>query len=102
MKPGERQRKDRKCEGYSNLQKRGETRLGKENAGRICCDLRASLVWWRFDIMLTEEEKRQLREEMKEAARKMDELFDKAKSKETDDETFHDDDDDSSARGDSV
>lgn len=52
--------------------------------------------------MLTEEEKRQLREEMKEAARKMDELFDKAKSKETDDETFHDDDDDSSARGDSV
>lgn len=53
-------------------------------------------------MKLTEKEKRQLREEMKEAARKMDELLDKMKSKETDDETFRDDDDDSSARGDSV
>lgn len=53
-------------------------------------------------MKLTEEEKRLLREDMNEAAKKMDELLDKAESKENDNETFRDDDDDSSARGDSV
>lgn len=53
-------------------------------------------------MRLTEDEKRLLREEMKEAARKMDELFDKAKSTETDDETFRDDTDPNNSRSDSV
>lgn len=47
---------------------------------------------------LTEEEKAVLREDMKEAARKMDELLDKAESKETDDESFRDDNDNHNSR----
>lgn len=53
-------------------------------------------------MRLTEEEKRQLREEMKEAARKMDEMLDKAESKENDNETFRDDTDPNNSRSDSV
>ncbi len=53
-------------------------------------------------MKLTEEEKRLLREDMNEAAKKMDELLDKMKSKETDDETFRDDTDSNNSRSDSI
>lgn len=53
-------------------------------------------------MKLTEEEKRLLREEMKDAAKKMDELLDEAESKETDDETFRDDNDNHNPRGNSI
>ncbi len=51
---------------------------------------------------LTEEEKRLLREDMNEAARKMDELLDKKESKESDNETIRDDNDTSNSRGNSI
>lgn len=50
-------------------------------------------------MKLTEDEKRKLREEMKEAAKKMNELLDKSESREADDEKICDDANDSDCRG---
>jgi len=53
-------------------------------------------------MKLTEEEIQTLREEMDEAAKKMDDLLNSKESKETDDETFRDDGDASNSRRNSI